>query len=105
MQRGNYEPRAYAVLLLKSLLELAEPMQLIRLETELFIELVQVLHDQISQQASNAVLKLLIQLCPWGRNRVKAVNAGAVTFYTEHCHCHCHCHDHGHGRGHDCVIH
>ncbi|XP_062166683.1 E3 ubiquitin-protein ligase PUB23-like [Alnus glutinosa] len=78
MQRGNYEPRAYAVLLLKSMLELAEPMQLISLQTELFIELVQVLHDQISQQASNAALKLLIQLCPWGRNRIKAVNAGAV---------------------------
>ncbi|XP_062166455.1 E3 ubiquitin-protein ligase PUB23-like [Alnus glutinosa] len=78
MQRGNYESRAYAVLLLKSMLKLVEPTQLIRLETELFIELVQVLHDQISQQASNAVLKLLIQLCPWGRNRVKAVNAGAV---------------------------
>ncbi|XP_062167970.1 E3 ubiquitin-protein ligase PUB23-like [Alnus glutinosa] len=79
MQPGNDEPRAYAVLLLKSMLELAEPMQLISLETELFIKLVQVLHDQISQQTSNAVLKLLIQLCPWGRNRVKAVNAGAVT--------------------------
>lgn len=78
MQRGNYESRAYAVLLLKSMLELAEPMQLISLQTELFIELVQVLHDQISQQASNAVLKLLIQLCPWRRNRIKAVKAGAV---------------------------
>jgi hypothetical protein len=79
MQPGNDEPRAYAVLLLKSMLEVAEPMQLISLETELFIKLVQVLHDQISQQTSNAVLKLLIQLCQWGRNRVKAVNAGAVT--------------------------
>ncbi|KAF5473469.1 hypothetical protein F2P56_010078 [Juglans regia] len=83
MQRGNDESRAYAVLLLKSMLEVADPMQLISLTTGFFIEIVQVLHDQISQQASKAVLKLLIQLCPWGRNRIKVVEAGAVSILIE----------------------
>ncbi|GMY25401.1 E3 ubiquitin-protein ligase PUB23-like [Fagus crenata] len=79
MQSGHYESRAYAVLLLKSMVEVADPMSMISLRTEFFIELVQVLRDQISQQASKAILQLLVQLCPWGRNRVKAVEAGAVS--------------------------
>ena len=79
MQRGSYETRTHAVSLLKSMMEVAEPMLMISLETELFVELVHVLH----QQGSNVVLKLLIQLCPWGRNRVKAVKAGAVSVLIE----------------------
>ncbi|XVF07523.1 hypothetical protein REPUB_Repub06bG0146500 [Reevesia pubescens] len=78
MQRGSYESRAYAVLLLKSMLEIADPMQLINLRPELFVELIQVLRDQISQQASKATLQLLVSVCPWGRNRIKAAEAGAV---------------------------
>ncbi|XVE61389.1 hypothetical protein DITRI_Ditri06bG0035600 [Diplodiscus trichospermus] len=78
MQRGSYESRAYAVLLLKSMLEIADPMQLISLKPELFVELVQVLRDQISQQASKATLQLLVKICPWGRNKIKAAEAGVV---------------------------
>ncbi|XWS56076.1 hypothetical protein CRYUN_Cryun09bG0055600 [Craigia yunnanensis] len=78
MQRGSYESRAYAVLLLKSMLEIADPMQLIRLRPELFVELIQVLRDQISQQASKATLQLLVSICPWGSNKIKAAEAGAV---------------------------
>ncbi|KAE8125208.1 hypothetical protein FH972_020041 [Carpinus fangiana] len=83
MQGGSYESRAYSILLLKSMMEVADPMQMIRLETEFFVEIVQVLHDQISQQATSAALKLLIQLSPWGRNRIKAVNGGAVSVLIE----------------------
>ncbi|KAL9428225.1 hypothetical protein AB3S75_030252 [Citrus x aurantiifolia] len=79
MQRGTYESRAYAVLLLKSMLEVAEPMQLISLRQELFVEVIQVLHDHISQQASKSALELLVNTCPWGRNRIKGVEAGAVS--------------------------
>ncbi|XVF55867.1 hypothetical protein PTKIN_Ptkin06aG0070800 [Pterospermum kingtungense] len=78
MQRGSYESRAYAVLLLKSMLEIADTMQLISLRPELFVELVQVLGDQISQQATKATLQLLVSVCPWGRNKIKAVEAGVV---------------------------
>jgi hypothetical protein len=62
MQSGHYESRAYAVLLLKSMVEVADPMSMISLRTEFFIELVQVLRDQISQQASKAILQLLVVL-------------------------------------------
>jgi hypothetical protein len=79
MERGSYETRAHAVFLLKSMMEVSGPMLMISLETELFVELVHVLHDQ----GSNVVLKLLIQLCPWGTNRVKAVKAGAVSVLIE----------------------
>jgi hypothetical protein len=79
MERGSYETCAHAVLLLKSMMEVSGPMLMISLETELFVELVHVLHDQ----GSNVVLKFLIQLCPWGTNRVKAVKAGAVSVLIE----------------------
>ncbi|KAJ6698456.1 E3 UBIQUITIN-PROTEIN LIGASE PUB23 [Salix purpurea] len=69
MQGGNDESRAYAVLLLKSMLEVADPQKLISLKQELFSEIVQVLRDQISHKASKAALELLINLCPWGKKQ------------------------------------
>ncbi|GMJ06733.1 plant U-box 23 [Hibiscus trionum] len=78
MRRGSYESRAYALFFLQSMLEIADPMQLIGLTPELFVELIRVLHDKISQQASKATLKLLVTISPWGRNRIKAAEAGAV---------------------------
>ncbi|XP_009348934.1 E3 ubiquitin-protein ligase PUB23 [Pyrus x bretschneideri] len=83
MQRGSYESRAYAVMLLRSIFEVAESTRMANVKPEFFAEVVQVLNDQISQQASKATLQLLIQLCPWGRNRIKAVEAGAVMVLIE----------------------
>ncbi|XP_016184686.1 E3 ubiquitin-protein ligase PUB23-like [Arachis ipaensis] len=78
LQRGIYESRAYAVFLLKSMSQVANPNQLVNLRNELFVELVQVLKDQISQKASKETLQTLIEICPWGRNRIKAVESGAI---------------------------
>ncbi|RVW95525.1 E3 ubiquitin-protein ligase PUB23 [Vitis vinifera] len=64
---GNYQSRAYAAMLLKSIFQVADPIQLINASPELFTEIVHVLRDGISQQASKAALKLLVELCPWGR--------------------------------------
>ncbi|KAK7278741.1 hypothetical protein RJT34_23777 [Clitoria ternatea] len=83
MQRGAYESRAYAILLLKSMSSVADPVQLINLNGEFFIELVQLLKDQISEKASKATLRTLIEVCHWGRNRVKAVEAGVVPVLVE----------------------
>ncbi|KAK3405709.1 hypothetical protein EUGRSUZ_K01929 [Eucalyptus grandis] len=83
MQCGSYKSKAFAVLLLKSMFEVAEPMQIITLRQEFFAKAVQVLHDQISRQATKATLKLLINLCPWGRNRIKAVESGVVSVLIE----------------------
>lgn len=79
MQGENYESRTYSVLLLKSILNVADDMQIISLTGGLFHQLVEVLRDQLSHKASKAAMQVLINVCPLGRNRIKAVNAGAVS--------------------------
>ena len=75
---ASYESRTYAVMLLKSMFEVAEPMQVTSLNPNFFKQLTQILKDQISLKATKATLKLLISVCPWGRNRMKAAEAGVV---------------------------
>ncbi|KAJ4724878.1 RING-type E3 ubiquitin transferase, partial [Melia azedarach] len=79
LKHGNYQSRSYALMVLKSIFEVADPIQLISVKPDYFTEIVHVLRDQISQQAFKASLKLLGELCPWGRNRIKAVEGGAVS--------------------------
>ncbi|KAK6126501.1 hypothetical protein DH2020_039735 [Rehmannia glutinosa] len=77
MQSGSYESRAYVIMLLTSLLEVADPSLLINLKPEFFAELNQTLGDhQVSGKASKETLKILITVCPWGRNRIKACAEG-----------------------------
>ncbi|KAI4322484.1 hypothetical protein L6164_022174 [Bauhinia variegata] len=83
LKLGNYQSRAYGTMLLKSAFEAADPTQLTSVRSELFVEIMRVLRDQISQQATKAALKLLVELCPWGRNRIKAVEGGAVLVLIE----------------------
>ncbi|KAH6762138.1 plant U-box 23 [Perilla frutescens var. hirtella] len=78
MRSTSYESRAYAVFILNSMLDVADPSHLINLTPQLFAELVQILKDQICRKATKATLKVLITTCSWGRNRVKAVGAGLV---------------------------
>ncbi|PON50903.1 Coatomer beta subunit [Parasponia andersonii] len=80
---GNYQSRAYAIVLLKPILELADPIRVMSVGSELFNEVVLVLRDRISHQASKAALNLLMEICPWGRNRIKAVEGGAVPVLIE----------------------
>jgi hypothetical protein len=44
---------------------------------------VRVVSDRVSAKAVKAALHVLCRLCPWGRNRVKAVEAGAMTVLVE----------------------
>ncbi|KEH41880.1 E3 ubiquitin-protein ligase PUB23-like protein [Medicago truncatula] len=78
LQKGNYESRTYAVYMMKSISKVADPSKLANLKTEYFVELVQLLKDQISKKASKATLQTLIQLVEFGRNRVKAIESGCV---------------------------
>ncbi|XP_027348628.1 E3 ubiquitin-protein ligase PUB23-like [Abrus precatorius] len=80
---GNYQSRAYATTLLKSAFEVAGPTQLNSVRIELFVEILRVLTDQVSDQASKVALKLLVELCSLGRNRIKAVEGGAVLVLIE----------------------
>ncbi|KAK8503451.1 hypothetical protein V6N13_094713 [Hibiscus sabdariffa] len=83
LKNGSYQSRTYATMLLKDVFELADPIHLISLTPEFFAEIVRTLRDQISQQATKAALKLLVELFPWGRNRIKAVEGGAVFVLVE----------------------
>jgi hypothetical protein len=83
LKLGSYQSRGYATMLLKSAFEVSDPIQLISVKIALFEELMRVLIDKISQQASKAALKLIVELLPWGRNRIKAVEGGAVLVLIE----------------------
>ncbi|XP_065017833.1 E3 ubiquitin-protein ligase PUB23-like [Musa acuminata AAA Group] len=83
LERSSYPSRAYSLLLLKSLLSVVAPARLLSLREELFRELTKVLRDQISYQATKAALHALGAVCPWGQNRLKAVQAGAVRVLIE----------------------
>lgn len=83
LKLGSYQSRGYATMLLKSAFEVSDPIQLISVKKAIFEEIMRVLVDKISQQASKAALKLLLELLPWGRNRIKAVEGGAVLVLIE----------------------
>ncbi|KAK1389718.1 RING-type E3 ubiquitin transferase [Heracleum sosnowskyi] len=78
MESENYESRTYSILLLKSIFSVVDQVEMMTFRGELFKEIVHVLKDEISPKASKAALQLLINLCPVGRNRLKASEAGAV---------------------------
>ncbi|KAL1168453.1 hypothetical protein V6Z11_A05G083200 [Gossypium hirsutum] len=78
LENGNHKSRAYTTMILKNLFQVADPTQLINAKSELFAQLVRALSDEISQQATKAALKLLVELCPWGRNRIKAVEGSEL---------------------------
>ncbi|XP_039116653.1 E3 ubiquitin-protein ligase PUB23-like [Dioscorea cayenensis subsp. rotundata] len=79
----NYQTRVHAVLILKSLVEVIAPVRLMAVQEEVLREVVKVLSDQVSCQATKAALKVIAEVCPWGRNRIKAVKAGAVPVLIE----------------------
>jgi hypothetical protein len=83
LRRPSYRSRTYAVLLLKALVSVMEPAQLMTVRTEVIQEVVRVASDRVSTKAVKAALHVLCRLCPWGRNRVRAVEAGAMTVLVE----------------------
>uniref|UniRef100_J3LDL2 U-box domain-containing protein n=1 Tax=Oryza brachyantha TaxID=4533 RepID=J3LDL2_ORYBR len=78
LRRPSYRSRAYAILLLKAMTSAMSPERLMTVSSELVQEVVRVVADGVSSKAVKAALHVLCRLCPWGRNRVKAVEAGAV---------------------------
>ncbi|KAH6774806.1 hypothetical protein C2S51_013210 [Perilla frutescens var. frutescens] len=80
LRNGDPQNRGGAMALLKSAFAVADPVDLIRSRPEIFTETVRALRDGISARTA---VKLLVELCPWGRNRVKAAKAGAVAALVE----------------------
>ncbi|CAK9184669.1 unnamed protein product [Ilex paraguariensis] len=70
--------KIHAVAVLKMVVEYASSCLLERLKPDFFKETVKILQENISQQAVKSVLQVLNEVCPWGRNRIKIVEAGAV---------------------------
>ncbi|KAF0934049.1 hypothetical protein E2562_022726 [Oryza meyeriana var. granulata] len=83
LRRPSYRSRAYAILLLKAMTSVMLPERLMTVSAELVQEVVRVVADGVSSKAVKAALHVLCRLCPWGRNRVKAVEAGAVVALVE----------------------
>ncbi|XP_066327393.1 E3 ubiquitin-protein ligase PUB23-like [Miscanthus floridulus] len=83
LRRPSYRSRAYGILLLKSMAAVMKPAQLMTVSADLVQEVVRVVSDRVSSKAVRAALHVLCRLCPWGRNRVKAVEAGAVAALVE----------------------
>ncbi|KAL5709101.1 hypothetical protein ACHQM5_019824 [Ranunculus cassubicifolius] len=74
----NSEIKTHALLVLKSVMELASSSLLDRLRPEFLEIIIRVLRENISNQATKAALQILLETCPWGRNKVKIIEAGAV---------------------------
>ncbi|PSR86441.1 E3 ubiquitin-protein like [Actinidia chinensis var. chinensis] len=76
----NVAVKTHALLVLKLIIEVVSSSLLEQLKCNFFHEMVKVLRERnkIPQQATKAALHVLIEACPWGRNRMKILEAGAV---------------------------
>ncbi|KAL8201853.1 hypothetical protein R6Q57_011000 [Mikania cordata] len=72
------EVQTRAICLLKTVMEIANTRVLETLKFDYFMQIVNVIRKRTSPQAVKAALQMLIDVCPWGRNRMKIVEADAV---------------------------
>uniref|UniRef100_A0A0E0H0L5 U-box domain-containing protein n=1 Tax=Oryza nivara TaxID=4536 RepID=A0A0E0H0L5_ORYNI len=79
LRRPSYLSRMQGIHLLKSALPAMAPARLTSASAALVDGVVGVVADRPSAKAVKVALHVLCRLCPWGRNRVKAVDAGAVS--------------------------
>ncbi|GMY25400.1 E3 ubiquitin-protein ligase PUB24-like [Fagus crenata] len=66
------------MLVLKTIIEATNSSVLERLKPEFFNGIVRVLRSGITQQGIKAALHVLLEACPWGRNKILMVEAGTV---------------------------
>ncbi|KNA19283.1 hypothetical protein SOVF_063000 [Spinacia oleracea] len=82
-ESSSQQERENGIKVLRLVYSVADPTKLSNVKHEMFDEIVSILRDQISNNATKNALKLLVELNPWGRNRVKAVGSGAVQVLVE----------------------
>ncbi|KAK6138165.1 hypothetical protein DH2020_028101 [Rehmannia glutinosa] len=71
--------KTHALIVLKKVIEVASAtLTAETLNHNFFTEMVNILRGNSSPQAKKAALGILIQTCPFGRNRIKIIEAGAV---------------------------
>ncbi|KAF9598108.1 hypothetical protein IFM89_025210 [Coptis chinensis] len=81
LRRGkanHVELKTDALLVLKSVVELVCSSLLERLKPDFIVAILEVLRYNLSPQANKAALQVMLDACPWGRNKVKIIEAGAV---------------------------
>lgn len=78
IEKRNYDSRAYAIELMKQLLEVADPKQVVSLKREQFAVVIGLIRDEISPKTTKTALKVLDLACSWGRNRIRVTDAGAI---------------------------
>ncbi|MQM11023.1 hypothetical protein Taro_043923 [Colocasia esculenta] len=76
-------PRSHAILLFKSVFEVANQTMMERLRPEFFQAVISVLRARISPQTTKTALQVLLAACPLGTNRGKIAEAGAVAELVE----------------------
>ncbi|KAI3746668.1 hypothetical protein L6452_09107 [Arctium lappa] len=80
---GSTQSRSHAIMLLRSLIEVADPVQMAAMKPDLFHQIVRILKDGISPQTTKASLELVVEMVRWGRNRIKAAESGMVSVLVE----------------------
>ncbi|XP_009791306.1 E3 ubiquitin-protein ligase PUB23-like [Nicotiana tabacum] len=74
--------KTHAMMVLKNVIEISSSNLLSGLQPEFFQEMVNILRKEskhhISQQATKVALQVLIDTCPWGRNKHKIIESGAI---------------------------
>ncbi|XP_027082779.1 E3 ubiquitin-protein ligase PUB24-like [Coffea eugenioides] len=70
--------KTHAVKILKMTTEVASSSLIGKLKLDFFMVMTSILRGKLSPQAIKAALHVLIQSCPWGTNRMKIIEAGAV---------------------------
>ncbi|PAN38057.1 hypothetical protein PAHAL_7G143400 [Panicum hallii] len=80
----SHRARTYGMHLLKAALAAVQPSRLSSASAELIEGVVRVAVDRaLPPKAVKLALHVLCRLCPWGRNRIKAVEAGAMAALVE----------------------
>ncbi|KAH0777069.1 hypothetical protein KY290_008480 [Solanum tuberosum] len=74
--------KTHAMMVLKDVIEVSTSNLLSGLDSEFFQKIVHTLRKNnktyISQQATKAALQVLIDVCAWGRNKLKIIESGAI---------------------------
>ncbi|KAF8379754.1 hypothetical protein HHK36_029203 [Tetracentron sinense] len=83
IQHESCQVRIQAALLLKSIFEVVDEIYKTELKAELFQGITEILKDHNLDGATRAVLSILMEVMPFGRNRIKAVEAGVVSVLVE----------------------
>lgn len=70
--------KTHALKILKIIAEVSSSSLLGQIKLEFFTMITAILRSKFPQQAIKAALHFLIQSCPWGTNRMKIIEAGAI---------------------------